>query len=89
MNRIVSAASLHLVAPALSLPLCIVYIQSMSALFPFVMGLSLTRRSFYLGTALAGARVSSGSSPTNRQPPSSPGGRCCSECCLLLWATSA
>jgi len=90
VNRIVSAARLHLVAPwllllpwaimgssffinvlvwrladmaegrepgtaglaSLYLTLCIVYVQSMSALLPFAMGLSLTRRSFYLGTAL-------------------------------------
>lgn len=91
MNRIVSAARLHLIAPGFSLILpwaimassfainvliwsvadiaeqtadgtgglawlyitvAIVYVQSMASLLPFAMGLSLTRRAFYLGTVL-------------------------------------
>lgn len=93
MNRIVSAARLHLVAPwlplllpwaimasslainiliwgvadiaeqtggragtgglaSLYITLCVVYMQAVSSLLPFAMGLSLTRRTFYLGTSL-------------------------------------
>jgi len=39
---------------------CVVYAQAMAALLPFSMGLSLTRRSFYLGTTLFAAGQSVG-----------------------------
>lgn len=94
MNRIITAARLHTIAPAVGLilpwaimassflinivvwsltdvadhpgsgtgglaslyaTLCIVYVQTVAYLLPFAMGLSLTRRSFYLGTALFAA----------------------------------
>lgn len=95
MNRILSTARLHLVAPwllllpwaimasslainiflwgvadiaektggqggtgglaSLYLTLCVVYIQTVSSLLPFAMGLSLTRRTFYVGKSLFGA----------------------------------
>lgn len=95
MNRILSTARLHLVAPwllllpwaimasslainiflwgvadvaeqtdgqggtgglaSLYLTLCVVYIQAVSSLLPFAMGLSLTRRTFYVGTSLFAA----------------------------------
>lgn len=97
MNRIITAARVHTVAPALFLimpwaimasgfviniliwgladlseqpgsgtgglaslyiTLAIVYMQSVTYLLPFTVGLSLTRRTFYLGTALFAAAQS-------------------------------